>query len=167
MTIHTDHPFEEPLSQRSQVRRWRGRLPAGVTVVATGRGSERVGLTVSSLAIVEGETSYVVFWIDPASDVADSLRVGTRLNVIQFIRGDEYLADAFAGLGPAPGGPFTLAPWRESDYGPQLDGRTSLGAEVTGIGVLGWSKQITARIEDMTFVEAETLAHVRGQYRLP
>lgn len=165
MTIHPDHPFKPPAAQRSEARRWRGRLPSGVTIVATGTGANRHGLTVSSLAIVEGETSYVVFWIDPASDLADELQVGGTVSVVQLIHGDENLAEAFAGLSPAPGGPFALTRWDQGDYGPFLPEHTTLGAEVVTIDKLGWSHQITARIKAMTFAEAPTLAHIRGQYR--
>lgn len=165
MTIHSEHPFLPEPEDRSPVRRWRGRLPAPVTIVATGRGADRVGLTVSSLVIVDGEPAHIVVWIDPDSDLADELVVGSSLTVTQLIDGDDYLADAFAGTVPAPGGPFTIGEWRDVEAGPVLVDRTWLAATVTEYRELGWSRAVTARIAHMEFAAHDTLTHVRGRYR--
>ncbi len=165
MTIHSDHPFQTPEADRSVVRRWRGRLPAPVTVVTSAVGPDRAGLTVSSVNIVEGEQSCVVLLIDPDSDLADILRIGSTLAVIQLSPGDEYQAEAFAGLVPAPGGPFTLGQWKASTFGPVLEERTWLGGVVVSMNDIGWSRQVVAEIRHLEFAEHATLSHVRGKFK--
>lgn len=164
MTIHPEHPFETPLADRSEVRRWRGRLAAPVTVVAAGSGSKRAGLTVSSIQLVEGERDHVVMWLDPESDLAESLSVGASLTITQLAKGDEFTAEAFAGLAPAPGGPFQLNDWTDGKWGPELPHRSMLGASVTSIASLGWFTQVTAVIEKVTVVELAALTHLRGRF---
>lgn len=163
MTIHHEHPFETPPASKSAVRRWRGRLPAPVTIVAAGTGRNRAGLTVSSLNIVEGETAHVVFWVDPESDLADLLELGARFTVTLLAPGDEYTAEAFAGLAPAPGGMFTLNDWVDGGFGPVLADRSRLGATVVALDELGWFTQITASIHEIEIAEHTTLTHVRGR----
>ena len=55
MTIHGDHPFLPPESERSPVRRFRGRLPSPVGLWTTAYDGKRAGLTVSSMLVADGE----------------------------------------------------------------------------------------------------------------
>lgn len=165
MTIHDEHPFADPPAVRDVLRRFRGRLPAPVTVVATGDGQRRVGLTVSSLLIVLGEPGHIVAMIDPDSDLGTAVRVGERLAVSVLGPDDRYLADAFAGLAPAPGGVFTLGRWTQTRWGPVREGAGWVGAVVTEIRELGWSCQVTARVDQVVPPDGEVLIHQRGRYR--
>lgn len=133
-------------------------------VVCAGEGRSRAGLTVSSIVIIDGEPGHAVVWIDPDTDLADRLIVGASLAITQLTHGDEYLADAFAGTVPAPGGPFTLGDWQSSDHGPVLVDRTWLGGTVTDCSDLGWSRQIVAEISHTEFTEQSNLSHSRGHY---
>ena len=51
MTIHNEHPFGTPEGERDTARRLRGRLGGQVSLWTTGTGTERAGLTVSSLMV--------------------------------------------------------------------------------------------------------------------
>lgn len=136
-----------------------------MTVVAAGAGPDRVGLTVSSLLVVQGDEPQVVILVDPLSDLGEALAEGTRCTVSVLTAGDALIAETFAGAAPAPGGPFTVGHWLDTEFGPVLQGRSWLGAEVTRISPLGWSLQVIARIERVVLVDAPVLIHQRGAYR--
>ncbi|MBM9462640.1 flavin reductase [Aeromicrobium sp. YIM 150415] len=165
MTIHTEHPFVPPEPERDALRRFRGRLAAPVTVVAAGEGRRRSGLTVSSLLIADGEPPHVVILVDPDSDLRDRIEVGTPVAISLLDDGDQFLADAFAGTAPAPGGPFTLGSWTETPWGPAHDGRSWIGARLASISSLGYSDQIVASVEHIIIEGTTALSHVRGRYR--
>lgn len=164
MTIHQGHPFSDEPASRDALRQFRGRLPAPVTVVATGSAASRVGLTVSSLLVVPGEQGALVAMVDPDSDLGSAVEHGTRVAVSVLGFDDLYLAEAFAGLAPAPGGRFRLGTWVQSDWGPVLAGAPWLGATVTDLRPLGWSMEVTARIDHVESTDIDALVHVRGRY---
>ncbi|MGH3508669.1 MAG: flavin reductase, partial [Nocardioidaceae bacterium] len=60
MTIRSEHPFADPEPARDVVRRFRGRLGGTVSVWTSGSGDGRVGLTVSSLVVAQGEPGHVL-----------------------------------------------------------------------------------------------------------
>lgn len=141
-------------------------MPAPVTVWASGEGAGRHGLTVSSLLLAAGEPDRVLGLIDPDSDFWDAEPATWTVNVL----GAEhrFLADAFAGAAPAPGGPFTLGDWTESEWGPVLTGSAGW------IGVrrdegeprqVGWGLLVEGLVEAVTVGDAAALVHLRGRYR--
>ena len=166
MSIHSEHPFLPPPERRDAVRQFRGRLPSPVTVVTTVAGESRVGLTVSSLLIVQGDPGQVVALVDPDSDLGEALTVGCHIAVSMLTDGDGLLADTFGGVAPAPGGPFTVGTWASTEFGPVRTGVSWLGAQVTSLTGLGWSVQVIARIEHVALTEAPALMHQRGRYRV-
>ena len=166
MSIHSEHPFLPPPEQRDAVRQFRGRLPAPVTVVTTGAERRRVGLTVSSLLIVQGDPGQVLALVDPDSDLGEALAIGGRIAVSVLTEGDGLLADTFGGVAPAPGGPFTVGQWVDTAFGPVRAGVSWLGAQVTSLTGLGWSVHVTARIERVELSDAAALIHQRGRYRV-
>lgn len=154
-----------PEGERDPLRRFRGRLPAPVTVWATGEGRERRGFTVSSLLVADGDPGRVAGLIDEDSDFADALDQVFTVNVLTHAH--MTIADAFAGVGPAPGGPFTLGEWEQSDWGPVLAGSAGwLGARLVESEPrhLGWALLVEATIEHIEIGDAEAMAHVRGRY---
>ncbi len=166
MTIHSDHPFMPPEGDRDPLRRFRGRLPAPVTVWATGEGSGRRGFTVSSMLIADGDPGMIAGLIDEDSDFADDLGEAFTVNVLTI--GHVTMAEAFAGIGPAPGGPFTLGTWRDTAWGPVLDGSAGwLGARVIpgDRRHLGWGLMVEATIEHLEVGDLSAMAHLRGHYR--
>ncbi|MFT4299994.1 MAG: flavin reductase [Aeromicrobium sp.] len=168
MTIHTDHPFATPEPERDPVRRVRGRMPAPVTIWAAGSGRERAGLTVSSVLIADGDPARVIGLIDPDSDLGERLAAGAHtLTVSVLAGGQDQLAEVFAGLAPAPGGPFTTGSWTDTAWGPVLVGSAGwLGVRVDEARrKIGWSLLVEAVIEHAEVAAADALAHVRGRYR--
>jgi flavin reductase (DIM6/NTAB) family NADH-FMN oxidoreductase RutF len=171
VTIHSEHPFLPPEGERSSLRRFRGRAVAPVTLWTAYAGERRVGWTVSSLLVADGPEPSLIGLLDPDADLTEAVVSGegttTRLAVSLLGWQHRQLPDAFAGLAPAPGGPFRLAEWRETPYGPVLaDAPGWLGATVLESRTVGWSTLLTARIDEVEVGPAETelLGHVRGRY---
>jgi hypothetical protein len=67
--IHSEHPFRQPPDDRDPARRFRGRLASGVTIVTAGIESNRTGLTVSSLLVVEGDPALAHLVVGPTTDL--------------------------------------------------------------------------------------------------
>lgn len=164
MTIHSDHPFATP---DDAARRLRGRLGGQVSLWTSGAGSDRAGLTVSSLLVAAGEPSFVVGLIDPDGDLADRLRGDGARCVVQLLEWRHRdVAERFAGQLPAPGGLFAADEWAETPYGPRLaDAETWVGCVVDDLRDVGWSLEVTCRIEETTLGDVdEPLQHRRGRY---
>jgi len=170
VTIHSEHPFLEPESQRDPVRRLRGRLGGTVTLWTTGSGMSRSGLTVSSLMLANGSPAHALALVDPDSDFAAGLgSSGTA--VVQLLEWQHRdLAEAFAGVAPAPGGVFTLGSWEDTRWGPLLEGTSAwagvrLAEESRDIG---WSLLVDTVIEHIEVgEESRPLVHRRGRYERP
>lgn len=163
MTIHSDHPFR---MADDDARRLRGRLGGTVSLWTAGTGPARAGLTVSSLMVATGQPAYVVGLLDPDSDLFDALETTGRA-VVQLLRWPHReLADMFAGVTPAPGGPFRQAEFEETDWGPRLvDATTWAGVTLESAVEVGWSMQVTCRIDAVVLgEEADPLVHRRGRY---
>jgi flavin reductase (DIM6/NTAB) family NADH-FMN oxidoreductase RutF len=170
VTIHSGHPFAEPPSERDPVRRLRGRLGGAVTLWSTGPEESRAALTVSSVLVAAGEPPRVLGLLDPDSDLAGSLSsTGTAVvALLQWRHRD--LADAFAGIAPAPGGAFRMGAWSQTPWGPLLDGVSAwAGVRFTGPArEVGWSGLFDGVIEHVEILPEEApLVHRRGRYVRP
>lgn len=169
MTIHTTHPFLEPEGDRDPVRRLRGRMGATVSLWTAGSSDDRAGLTVSSWLVARGEPGRVLGLLDPDADLTDVL-LGTGRGVLQLLAWeDRGLADVFAGTAPAPGGPWRLAEWVDTDHGPRLAHATTWATlEVESDVEVGWSRLVTCVLADLTVGDdGDPLVHRRGRYLPP
>jgi flavin reductase (DIM6/NTAB) family NADH-FMN oxidoreductase RutF len=172
VTIHSDHPFLPPEHERSPVRRLRGRLTSGVTLwTATGRGRS-AGLTVSSMLVADGEPGRVVALLDPDSELWETAADSRTVAVSLLSYDDRGLADAFAGVAPAPGGPFKLAEWHDTEWGPvPAAAATWAGCRLVDEPPreVGWALLVEAVIEQVELGEeqATPLIHRRGRYLRP
>jgi flavin reductase (DIM6/NTAB) family NADH-FMN oxidoreductase RutF len=165
VTIHSEHPFVPPEGDRDPVRRLRGHLPAPVTVWAAGSGQVRRGLTVSSVLLAGGDPAHVLGLVDEESLLWNRPPVTLTVNVLG--PGHAYLAEAFAGTAPAPGGPFTLGEWSESEWGPVLgDAAGWLGVRLVDEPPrhVGWGLLLDGVVEHVESRSSEVLTHVRGRY---
>ena len=127
------------------------------------------GLTVSSLLVAAGEPSYVVGLLDPDSDLAEALEREGRA-VVQLLQWrHRELAEAFAGVAPAPGGRFAQASFEDTQWGPRLgDAHTWAGVVMTDARDVGWSREVTCAVEHLQVAdEDEPLEHRRGRYLRP
>ena len=165
MTIHREHPFAEP---PDPVRRFRGRLGGAVSLWTAGEGASRVGLTVSSVMVANGDPAAVVGLLDPDSDLHAAL-VATGRGVVQLLQAsDRELAEAFGGVVPAPGGAFRLGGWEQLAAGPALVGRTRAAVRYVESRDVGWSALVVAEIEEIHLEpDLGPLEHRRGRYLHP
>jgi flavin reductase (DIM6/NTAB) family NADH-FMN oxidoreductase RutF len=163
MTIHDSHPFP---SAPDPVRRFRGRLGAAVTLWTSGASGDRAGLTVTSLMVANGEPPHLLALLDPDSDLVEVLRASGRAVVQVLGWPDRGLAEAFAGTVPAPGGPFRLAAFVPTPYGPRLASATTwAGVELVAEATVGWSTLVTCRLVGAEVGDdTDPLGHRRGRW---
>jgi flavin reductase (DIM6/NTAB) family NADH-FMN oxidoreductase RutF len=161
VTIHSEHPFRDPVPD--PVRRLRGRL-AGTVTLWTAAGP--AGLTVSSVMVAAGEPASVLALLDPDADLTAAL-TDTGRGVVHLLQWPHRpLADAFAGTAPAPGGPFAQAEFAETAWGPRLaDAPTWAAVTLDDAREVGWSVLVTCGIEHLEVGEGDApLLHRRGRY---
>jgi flavin reductase (DIM6/NTAB) family NADH-FMN oxidoreductase RutF len=165
--IHFDNPFRPDPGDRDPARRFRGRLAAGVTIVTSGAGPERTGLTVSSLFVIEGSPALVHLLVGPSTDLWSVAAESGHFVVHVCAFAHHQLADMFAGLSPSPGGLFTTVEATPSDWGPVL---TDLGDRLYCSFVskeeIGWSGIVIGRIDEIEVSDLDDpLIHFRSSYR--
>jgi flavin reductase (DIM6/NTAB) family NADH-FMN oxidoreductase RutF len=170
VTIHSEHPFLPPGAERSPLRRLRARLPLPVTVWTAESAGRRVGWTVSSVMLADGEPAEIVGLVDEDSELADMIQQTRTFALSVLGAPHRQLADAFAGVGPAPGGAFRLSSWTNSDWGPVLaDAPGWLGARLLDgePGHAGWGLLVRAVVEHVEVADeaAGALGYCRGRYR--
>jgi flavin reductase (DIM6/NTAB) family NADH-FMN oxidoreductase RutF len=168
VTIHGEHPFMPPEGERSAVRRFRSRLPSPVTLWTSVYDGRRAGLTVSSIIVADGEPGFVIGVLDPDSDLCETIRASSRAVVGLLDDRHRGLADAFGYVAPAPGGPFKLGEWTDTDWGPALAGVTWAGCElaVADPSYAGWGLQVRMEIRHVEIADADArpIVHQRGRY---
>ncbi|MGH8951658.1 MAG: flavin reductase family protein [Acidimicrobiia bacterium] len=165
--IHSEHPFLPEPGDRDLARQFRGRLAAGVTIVTAGAESERTGLTVSSLLVIQGEPALAHIVVGPTSDLW-AMAEETGRFVIHICRyEDRQLADVFAGLSPSPGGLFATVETTHSEWGPlltDLPDRAYCTFETAG--EVGLSGLLVGRIDQVEVSDLkDPMVHYRSGYR--
>lgn len=167
MTIHDTFPFADPPAARDVVRAFRGRLAAGVTLWTAAGERRPAGLTVSSVLVANGTPPRILALLDPLADLTDALRATGRAAVTVLDREHVRLAEAFAGAGPAPGGPFRQASVTDTEWGPVPAGvGTWAGVRLEETAEVGWSLLVTCVLEHVVASgDGEPLVHHRGRYR--
>ena len=169
VSIHSEHPFLPPEGERNPIRRFRGRMVLPVSVWTAVRGGRKAGWTVSSMIVADGEPAEVLGLLDEDATLADLLADGEAVAISLLGGGHRGLADAFAELAPAPGGPFTLGRWTDTAWGPVLaDAPGWLGARLSDTtSRAGWNLLLRAEIEhaEVAADADEVLGHLRGRYR--
>ncbi|MEV0899592.1 flavin reductase family protein [Actinoplanes sp. NPDC049802] len=164
--IHSTDPFAVPETGKSQVRRLRGRFAATVTLwTAPGPA----GLTVSSAVVADGDPGRMLGLIDEESDLWEAISTAGRFAVTPLGPGDRRLADRFAGLLPAPGGPFAAGEWRQTEFGPvPAHATTWAGCRLEESRPCGWALLLDGVIERVEAGDAGSpLIHYRGRYTEP
>jgi flavin reductase (DIM6/NTAB) family NADH-FMN oxidoreductase RutF len=177
VTIHPEHPFHAAAPDRDPVRRLRGRLGGTVSLWTAGGGDRggaegRAGLTVSSRMVATGDPGHALALLDPDSSLAEALLRSRRCAMQLLGWQHRELADAFAGVTPAPGGVFRLARWAQTEWGPVLEGVSGwAGLRLVDREplVVGWSILVDTVIEHVELHEEteSPLVHRRGRYQRP
>lgn len=163
--LHSRDPFAAPPEYRDPTRRFRGRLPAPVTVWTTTHTGGAAGLTVSSLVVAEGEPAFVLGLVGPLTDFWDALQESERFVVHVLGRDQRRLADQFAGRYPAS--PFEGLTVEPTAWGPALESApTRAFCRLDSFTEVGYSVLVQGAIEELRVDEtaAAPLIHYRGQY---
>lgn len=145
-------------------------MPLPVSVWTADRAGQRAGWTVSSMLVADGDPAILLGLVDEDSAFADLIAEAGPVAVSLCGWTHRGLADAFAGVAPAPGGPFRLGRWAETAWGPVLtDAPAWTGARLVDVtGHAGWSLLLRAEIEHVEIADEPAdglLAYVRGRYR--
>ena len=170
MTIHHSHPFATSEEERNPLRRFRGRMTSPVSIWAAAGGGSRAGWALSSFLVADGDPGEVIGLIDEESALADLLAETATVTVNLLGWDQRNLADAFAGVTPAPGGPFGLAAWTDTEWGPVLlDSLGWIGARLRpDPDYAGWGlllRAVVERVELQADPTQDLLCYVRGRYR--
>jgi flavin reductase (DIM6/NTAB) family NADH-FMN oxidoreductase RutF len=170
MTIHHSHPFAMGEQDRNPLRRFRGRMASPVSIWAATANGRRAGWTLSSFLVADGDPGEVIGLIDEESPLADVLAESPTLTISLLGWGQRALADAFAGVAPAPGGPFALSNWQDTDWGPVLENSLGwIGARLKADpDHAGWGlllRAVVERVEIQPDAADDLLCYVRGRYR--
>ena len=172
MTIHSEHPFlPSDDDDRDPARQLRGRVGSTVSLWTAGAGRDRAGLTVSSYLVAAGDPSRFVAVLHPESELLERLEeAGVAIVALLDWRHRE-IADVFAGVMPAPGGPFRRGDWRATEWGPRLASLTTWAGvrlDPDATRDVGWTRLVEASIEHVELGDdAEPLTHRRGRYQRP
>jgi flavin reductase (DIM6/NTAB) family NADH-FMN oxidoreductase RutF len=160
-----DDPFSTPPELRDPIRRLRGHLAAPVTLWTTQGAHGPVGLTVSSLLVVEGAVGFVLGLIGPLTDFWEALQESRRCVVHVLGAADRRIAEVFAGHYPEPD-PFAGLPVAGSAWGPVVElAGVRAYCELQDASELGYSLLVRAKIVDADLDRvAEPLVYYRGAY---
>ena len=120
----------------------------------------------SSALVVDGDPGRVLGIVGDEADLWPTVQATRRFALIQLGTEDRQVADRFAGMLPAPGGPFRVGEWQQTDYGPVPVARTWAGCRLDDARPYGWGLLVEASIETITFAPAaDALSHIGGRYR--
>lgn len=161
-----EDPFAAPPALRDPARQLRGRLTLPVTLWTTETPTgERVGLTVSSVLVAEGQPAVLLGLVGPLGDFADALQASGRFLVQVLGAGDRAVADLFAGRYPSVD-PFQEVGVRASPYGPVVAvAGPRAGCTLLSTSEVGWSLLVQARIDEVALGPARApLLYHQGRY---
>jgi flavin reductase (DIM6/NTAB) family NADH-FMN oxidoreductase RutF len=164
--IHDENPFDVPEADRDPVRRFRGRMPAPVTVVTAGAGARATGLTVSSLMVADGEPGRILFLCGRNADLGDVVASSGGFVVHLVAAGGEALSDRFAGTRPSPGGLFAGLAVSDGPRGPVMTSIVTRAECVhTASSDAGWYLVVEGAIETVALGDpVAPLLRWRGRY---
>jgi flavin reductase (DIM6/NTAB) family NADH-FMN oxidoreductase RutF len=165
--VTSGNPFLPPAEDRDPNRRLRGRLAGAVTIVTAGSASDKTGLTVSSLFVLEGEPGEIHMVVGPLTDLWDVV-ARTGKCVVHLARAEHAgLSDVFAGLRPSPGGQFAGTTVSISDWGPVLtDLPDRAYCRLIDAQERGWSGLVALAVDRVEVSDlGDPLIHFRGSYR--
>lgn len=166
LSYRYEDPFAVPEAERRPGRRLRGRLVAPVTLWTAGGPEHRVGLTVSSVLVVEGEPPQLLGAVDPLSELRDALEEQGRFVVHVLDDGDRKLAAAFAGTYPLR--PFEGADVEDTEHGPRIAGdRTIARCRLETTERVGHLDLVRGSVEHVELASdpSRPSAFYRGRFR--
>lgn len=140
---------------------------APVTVLTASSGTERAGLTVSSILVGEGEEGKVLALVGDLADLWAVVSESGRFVVHILASGSQALARRFAGLEPSPGGPFAGEEVEDTPWGPRLVRFDDwAGCRLQETSQIGNQRLMVGAIESVSISDlGDPLAYYRGRFR--
>ena len=165
--IYSEDPFVAPIEERDPARRLRGRLVLPVAILTAGDEDQRTGLTVSSVMVAEGAPPLLYALLGPTTDLWYVIQETRRFVAHLATVDDREAADVFAGLRPAPGGPFLERAVEQTGYGPVLTDLLTRAHCTYQAGVEeSYSVLVSATIDHVEPGPLDDpLVYFRGRYR--
>jgi len=142
-------------------------FPGAVTLITTGSGDRRRGITATAVCSVTDTPPSLLVCVNRKTETCSEI---TRLGKfsVQLLGGDsDEIAMAFAGArghkGPEK---FAVGEWDESDHGvPRLrDALASLCCTVTSHSDAGSHRVFIGRIEESTFAAGDALVYAQSRF---
>jgi 3-hydroxy-9,10-secoandrosta-1,3,5(10)-triene-9,17-dione monooxygenase reductase component len=160
------HPFATPRERRSPARRFRGRLPAPVTVWTAGDPAAGAGLTVSSVLVADGQPARLLGLVDPTSAFWEAAQAAGAFVVHVLAAGERALAERFAEVRPPIRGAFDGLEVAGSPWGPVLGGRRPWAAcRLAGSTPVGYDVLAEGVVERLELHDLDDpLAWLHGRY---
>ncbi|KPL55001.1 hypothetical protein ABB55_24520 [Prosthecomicrobium hirschii] len=161
----TDPPGIDPAAFRLAMRE----LAGGVSVVTTGRGALRTGLTATSVTSLSAEPPALLVCINRSSSVLRVLREHQAFAVNILKAGHEDVADRFAGRSGAYGAArYGDAEWTELTTGMPVLADALAAFDCRVEAILDWHSHavVIGRIEALASTGGDgALVYWRGGYR--
>ena len=130
---HAHVPLKACASPMISLREFKDALAVTVAVAAACHAGERVGRTITSFMPLSAEPPLLMISIDASSRMVDLIAASRRFSVAALARGQEEIADVFAGKGNHPDR-FSIGDWDACPSGsPRLaDALLSMDCELVG-----------------------------------
>jgi flavin reductase (DIM6/NTAB) family NADH-FMN oxidoreductase RutF len=156
------------LSLADAFKRGMRALPHGVTVIATGQGGARNGLTATSVISLSFDPPTLLFCVARTSSAWPALRIGAALSVNVLSGAQEDIADRFAGHDEGKGEErFADGRWVDVESGPPVlqDAIVSFVCEIDDTIDRGAHTIVIARVrETRERAEQCALVYAQGRY---
>ena len=160
--------IQSPDLDPAQFRRAMRQLVGGVSVITTGRGTQRTGLVATSVSALSAEPPTLMFGLNLGSSSFPVLRDHGAFAVNFLTAGQQALADRFAGRGGEKGpARYGSARWTEGVTGAALldDALASIDCEVEELIERHSHAIVIGRIREIRLGREEAaLVYWRGGY---
>lgn len=142
-------------------------FPGAVTLITTGSGDLRRGITATAVCSVTDSPPTLLVCVNRKTGTCDQIMQSGRFSVQLLTEEHADLAMTFAGVGGLTGlAKFDKTNWGECPTGqPQyLDALASISCEVTSSTENGSHQVFFGRIEHATAKEGEALIYAKSQF---
>ncbi len=138
-----------------------------MTVLTTGDPDDPIGLTASSVTLVDGDPWRIVVVVSDTADFYEGVQASGLFVLHGLETQHRTLADRLAGLAPAPGGMFSGLTLEPTEWGPRIEGLgTWAGCRLESMAPVGYQHLLVGTVESIAIHDlVDPLVYYRGRYR--
>lgn len=144
------------------------KLASGVTIITTGEGDQRFGLTATSFCSLAADPPMILCCVARATDANTAIRANEQFSVNILSLNDQSLADRFAGRNNIFGtARFASGEWSQSEHNnPKLaTALTTIDAKLVSSSEAGTHTIFIGAVTDQsTAISGEPLVYFDGDY---